>query len=62
MAKKIRIQWVRSAIGRKEKQKRNIEALGLHRLHQVVVHNDVPQIRGMIARVSHLVTVEEFEE
>jgi large subunit ribosomal protein L30 len=61
MAKKLNIKWVRSTIGRKKKQKLTIEALGLHRLHQVVQHNDTPQIRGMINRVSHLVTVEESE-
>ncbi len=61
MAKKLNIKWVRSTIGRKKNQKLTIEALGLHRLHQVVQHNDTPQIRGMINRVSHLVTVEESE-
>ncbi len=61
MAKKLNIKWVRSSIGRKQKQKLTIAALGLHRLHQVVQHNDTPQIRGMINQVSHLVTVEEVE-
>ncbi|MBL7033344.1 MAG: 50S ribosomal protein L30 [Candidatus Delongbacteria bacterium] len=61
MAKKLNIKWVRSTIGRKKNQKLTIEALGLHRLHQVVQHVDTPQIRGMINRVSHLVTVEESE-
>ena len=61
MAKKLNIKWVRSTIGRKKNQKLTIEALGLHRLHQVVQHNDTPQIRGMINRVSHVVTVEESE-
>ena len=61
MAKKLKIKQVRSAIGRKADQKRTIRALGIRRMHQVVVHNDVPQIRGMIDRVKHLVTVEEAE-
>ena len=61
MAKKLKIKQVRSAIGRKADQKLTIRALGIRRLHQVVVHNDVPQIRGMIARVKHLVSVEEAD-
>ena len=60
--KKLKITQVRSTIKRKEKQKRTVEALGLHRLHQSVVKPDVPQIRGMINRVSHLIEVEEIEE
>ena len=58
---KLKITQVKSAIRRDEKQKRTIEALGLHRLHQTVIHNDVPQIRGMIRKVIHLVRVEEVE-
>lgn len=61
MAKKLKIKQVRSAIGRKRAQKLTIRALGIRRMHQVVVHNDVPQIRGMIERVKHLVSVEEAE-
>lgn len=61
MAKKLKIKQIRSAIGRKRDQKLTIRALGIKRLHQVVVHNDVPQIRGMINRVKHLVSVEEAE-
>lgn len=60
--KKLKITQVRSTIKRGEKQKRTIEALGLHRLHQSVVKSDVPQIRGMINKVSHLVLVEEIEK
>lgn len=56
---KLRITQIRSTIKRNEKQKRTIKALGLHRLHQTVVHSDVPQIRGMIRKVAHLVRVEE---
>ena len=61
MAKKLRIKQVRSAIGRKPDQKLTIRALGIHRLHELVVHNDTPQIRGMINKVQHLVEVEEAE-
>lgn len=58
---KLKITQVRSAIKRNKKQKRTIEALGIHRLHQSVVHTDNPAIRGMINRVSHLVKVEEVK-
>jgi large subunit ribosomal protein L30 len=61
MSKKLRITQKRSAIERKEDQKRTIRALGIRRLHHTVVHNDTPQIRGMINVVRHLVEVEEVE-
>ena len=57
----LKITQVRSTIKRKENQKRTMEALGIHRLHHTVTHNDTPQIRGMIAKVSHLVKVEEIK-
>ena len=56
---KLRITQVRSAINRLEKQKRTIRALGIRRLQHAVVHEDTPQIRGMIRVVQHLVKVEE---
>ncbi|MDD3050590.1 MAG: 50S ribosomal protein L30 [Candidatus Cloacimonetes bacterium] len=56
---KLRIKQVRSTIGRKEDQKRTIKALGLGKINRVKEHNDTPVIRGMIAKVAHLV---EFEE
>lgn len=58
---KLKVTQVRSAIKRQKKQKRTIEALGLHRLHHTVIHNDDPAIRGMIDKVSHLVEVEEIK-
>lgn len=61
MAKKVRVTYVKSAIGYNKKQKGTIEALGLHKLHQTVVHDDTPVIRGMLHKVSHLVEVEEEE-
>ncbi len=60
--RKYRIVQVRSAIGRKEVQKRTLEALGIKRLNQPVIHRDTPQIRGMINRVAHLLEVEEVNE
>ncbi len=59
---KLRITWVKSAIGRTVPQKRTIEALGLRRLHQVVEHEDNPSVRGMVQRVNHLVRVEEVAQ
>lgn len=59
MAGKLKITQVRSTIGRNKKQKLTMRALGIKRMHQTVIHNDTPQIRGMIAKVSHLVKVEE---
>jgi len=62
MAKKLKITQTRSIIDRPKTQKRTIEALGLGRPNYHVVQNDTPQIRGMVNKVSHLVTVEEIEE
>jgi large subunit ribosomal protein L30 len=59
--RKLRITQIRSAIGRKEVQKRTLEALGIKRLHHTVIHPDRPEIRGMINRVVHLLKVEEVE-
>ena len=59
MSKRIRIRQIRSANGHPQEQQRTIRALGIRRLHQVVEHNDTPQIRGMIFKVRHLVEVEE---
>jgi large subunit ribosomal protein L30 len=58
---KIKITQVRSAINRLEKQKRTIRALGIRKLQQSVVHEDTPQIRGMLRVVAHLVEVEEVK-
>ncbi len=54
----LRVTWVKSAIGYGDDQKRTIRALGLHRLHQTVEHNDSPSVRGMVVAVRHLVKVE----
>ena len=58
---RIRITQVRSIIGRPEKHRRIIEALGLRHHQTSVIHNDTPQIRGMAFKVRHLVTVEEVK-
>jgi large subunit ribosomal protein L30 len=58
--KKIRITLVKSPIGYSRRQKGTVRALGLRRLHQSVVQQDNPVIRGMVIKVSHLVEVEEL--
>jgi large subunit ribosomal protein L30 len=57
--KVLRITLNKSPIGYSVRQKRTVRALGLRRMHQAVEQKDTPVIRGMIAKVSHLVTVEE---
>ncbi len=59
--KKLKITQVRSVIDYPARQRRTLEALGLRRIGRTVVHNDTPQIRGMIKKVEHLVRVEEIE-
>lgn len=58
-AKTLRVTLTRSPIGFPEKQKKTVRALGLRKMHQTVEHDDNPVIRGMIAKVIHLVEVEE---
>ena len=53
------VTYSKSVIGYSRDQKATVEALGLTRLHQTVEHADTPQIRGMIHKVQHLVTVSE---
>lgn len=57
--KTIKIKHIKSIIGYNKKQKLTIEALGIHRLGQVVEKKDTPQIRGMVRKVSHLVKILE---
>lgn len=54
---KIQLKWVRSAIQAPVKQKLVIKGLGFTRLNQVVVREDTPSIRGMVAKVPHLVEI-----
>ena len=66
MAKKktvrLEITQTRSGIGRQGKHRRTIEALGIKRHQQSVIHEDSPAIRGMINQVSHMVSVRELED
>jgi large subunit ribosomal protein L30 len=56
------VKQVRSAIGTKPKHRRTLQALGLGRIGRSNTLPDRPEIRGMIARVPHLVSVEEVED
>lgn len=58
----LRITLVRSPIGYSHDQKATVRALGLRRLHQTVEKADTPAIRGMVAKVRHMLQVEEVEE
>jgi large subunit ribosomal protein L30 len=57
--KTLRVTLVRSAIGFTKDQKATVLALGLHRLHQTVEHQDTPALRGMLTKVIHLLKIEE---
>jgi large subunit ribosomal protein L30 len=59
MAGNVKITLVRSMIGRPERQRRVLRGMGLTRLNKTVELKDTPQIRGMINKVSHLVSTEE---
>ncbi len=58
----LKVRQVRSVIGSKQDHKRTVRALGLKRIRDSRVHEDTPQIRGMLHKVRHLVQVEEVEE
>ncbi|MBO9369637.1 MAG: 50S ribosomal protein L30 [Chloroflexi bacterium] len=59
--KVLRITLIRSPIGYSRDQKATVRALGLRRLHQTVEKADTPAIRGMVAKVQHMLKVEEVE-
>ena len=57
----LKVKQVRSGIGGTHNQRHTLRSLGLKRMHDVVVKEDRPEIRGMIFTVSHLVSVEEVQ-
>ncbi len=59
MSGRLKITLVRSMIGRPERQRRVLRGMGLNRLQQTVELEDTPAIRGMVRKVTHLVTAEE---
>ena len=56
---KLRVTQVRSAIGSKPKQRGTLRALGLHGISTTREHEDTAVVRGMLAKVPHLIKVEE---
>jgi large subunit ribosomal protein L30 len=58
----LKIKMVRSEIGRPEKQRKILRGMGLNKLNSCVTLVDTPQIRGMVNKVIHLVSVEESKE
>ncbi|HBB13034.1 MAG TPA: 50S ribosomal protein L30 [Treponema sp.] len=61
MAKKLRIELVKSTIGQKPSKVATVRSLGLKKINSVVEQNDTPAIRGMVATVAHLVKCEEID-
>ena len=55
----VKIKLIRSKIGKTQKQRATVEALGLRKIGQIVEKQDTPQIRGMINKISHMVEVVE---
>ncbi|HPC76400.1 MAG: 50S ribosomal protein L30 [Thermovirgaceae bacterium] len=59
---KLKVTLRKSTIGRSPRQGETVRALGLRKIRQTVIHEDTPQVRGMIAVVEHLVDWEIVEE
>ena len=59
---KLKITQTKSTIAALKNHIANIEALGLHKIGQTVVHEETPAIRGMIFKVKHMVKVEEIND
>jgi large subunit ribosomal protein L30 len=59
---KLKVTQVRSTNERPQDQRQTVRALGLRRIRHSVVHEDTPQIRGMVRKVNHLVDMEEIDE
>jgi len=57
---KLKVELKKSTIGRKKDHIATVHALGLKKIRDVVEHNDTPQIRGMINKVSYMLEVEEI--
>ena len=58
---KIRVTQIKSKIGRPEKQKKTLTALGLKKMNQTVEHEVTSQVLGMVKKVAHLLKVEEVK-
>jgi large subunit ribosomal protein L30 len=55
----IKIKLIKSGIGRPERQKRTLQALGFRKLNQVIEKEATPQVLGMVEKIAHLITVEK---
>jgi large subunit ribosomal protein L30 len=62
VGKMLKVTKVKSVIGRPEKQRKIMKGMGLTKLNKTVTLVDTPQVRGMINKVIHLVSVEESKE
>ena len=58
---KLKVTQIKSKIGSTKRQKRNLEALGIKKMHNPVEVEQTPQIEGMINKVKHLLKVEEVK-
>lgn len=62
MGKMLKVKMVKSEIGRPEKQRKILRGMGLKKMNSSVTLIDTPEVRGMINKVIHLVSVEESKE
>ncbi|RUT79464.1 50S ribosomal protein L30 [Ancylomarina longa] len=56
---KIKITQIKSKIGSTDRQKKTLQALGLNKINATVEHEATPQIKGMVEKVKHLVSIVE---
>lgn len=61
MEQKLKVTLVKSFIGRPQKQRDVLQGMGLVKMNRTVLLNDTPEVRGMVKKVSHLVSVEELK-
>jgi len=62
VADQLKVTLKKGKIGRKPNHRKNVEALGLHKIGQTVIKNDTPQVRGMIKKIDFMLDVEEIQE
>jgi large subunit ribosomal protein L30 len=58
---RLKVTQIRSGIGGKQNQRDTLRTLGVKRIGDVAVHDDRPEVRGMVRTVRHLITVEEVD-
>ncbi len=61
MGRKLKVTLIRSYIGRPEKHRQILRGIGLMKMNRTVILADTPEIRGMVNKVCHLVSLEEVE-